>query len=226
MTGTEGPSGADEAHDTTGDANGAPGGGGNAQPGRGPVGQLVDLCVYAPLGLALDARALLPELVDRGRSQVGMARMVGEFAVKWGSTRAEAAVGEAQDKALGLLRATGLAPVDDRDRTASATGSSADATPADATAPAADATASDATASDAGPTGDEGSDQEDPTEPAVDVDDLAIPDYDNLSASQVVPRLDGLTADELDAVGRYERAGRRRNTILGKVAQLQDPTAG
>ena len=42
------------------------------------------------------------------------------------------------------------------------------------------------------------------------------PDYDSLSASQVVPRLDGLTADELEAVRRYEAAHRGRRTILGK----------
>jgi hypothetical protein len=54
-----------------------------------------------------------------------------------------------------------------------------------------------------------------PTEPA-----LAIPEYDQLSASQVVERLDGLTAAELDAVRAYEVAHRGRSTILGKIVQL------
>jgi hypothetical protein len=49
---------------------------------------------------------------------------------------------------------------------------------------------------------------------------LAIPEYDQLSASQVVERLDGLTADELDAVRAYELAHRGRSTILGKIMQL------
>ena len=53
------------------------------------------------------------------------------------------------------------------------------------------------------------------------VDELAIPDYDNLSASQVIPRLGGLSPDELEAVRRYEAAERGRKTILGKIAQLQ-----
>jgi len=52
------------------------------------------------------------------------------------------------------------------------------------------------------------------------VDELAIPDYDELSASQVVERLEGLDAGELEAVRRYEAAHRGRNTILGKIAQL------
>jgi hypothetical protein len=50
---------------------------------------------------------------------------------------------------------------------------------------------------------------------------LAIPGYDSLAASQVIPRLDGLSAEELDAVLRYERATRRRRTIFGRIAQLQ-----
>ena len=49
---------------------------------------------------------------------------------------------------------------------------------------------------------------------------LAIPEYDQLSASQVVERLDGLTPAELDAVRAYELAHRGRNTILGKITQL------
>jgi hypothetical protein len=36
----------------------------------------------------------------------------------------------------------------------------------------------------------------------------------------VVPRLDGLSAQELDAVRRYELANRGRKTILNKIAQL------
>jgi hypothetical protein len=67
-----------------------------------------------------------------------------------------------------------------------------------------------------------------PDEPAVAVDveivppsgELAIPDYDSLSASQVVPRLEGLSADERDAVRRYEAAHRGRKTILSKLQQL------
>ncbi|MGH9211772.1 MAG: hypothetical protein ACRD2C_13965 [Acidimicrobiales bacterium] len=49
---------------------------------------------------------------------------------------------------------------------------------------------------------------------------LAIPDYDSLSASQVVNRLPSLTPDELEAVRAYEAAHRGRKTILNKAAQL------
>lgn len=58
------------------------------------------------------------------------------------------------------------------------------------------------------------------TPPIVD-DGLAIPDYDQLAASQVIPRLDSLTPAELESVRLYESAHRSRQTILGRVAQLQ-----
>lgn len=50
--------------------------------------------------------------------------------------------------------------------------------------------------------------------------DLPIEGYDQLAARQIVDRLSGLTADELDAVGAYERANRHRRTVLGKIDQL------
>jgi hypothetical protein len=50
--------------------------------------------------------------------------------------------------------------------------------------------------------------------------DLAIADYDNLSASQIVDRLDGLGRDDLETIRAYETAHRARNTILGKLEQL------
>jgi hypothetical protein len=60
-----------------------------------------------------------------------------------------------------------------------------------------------------------------PERPARDGDPgLAIADYDGLSASQVVDRLDGLDPQDLDAIRRHEVAHRARATILGKIDQL------
>lgn len=173
---------------------------------RGPVDHLLDLCVYAPLGLALEGRSLVPTLAERGRAQVGMARMIGQFAVKWGSTRVERALLEAQEQAVDLLRRSGV------------TGRTGEepahpAAPDEATAPLRD---------EAPPPLAPVPEAPEPG-PPVDVDTLAIPDYDNLSASQVVPRLEGLTAEELDLVRRYEWANRGRRTILTRIAQLQAP---
>ncbi|MFN0027310.1 MAG: hypothetical protein ACKV2O_09055 [Acidimicrobiales bacterium] len=43
---------------------------------------LVDLCVYAPIGFALDASRYLPEFATKGRDQVAAARFLGRFAVQ------------------------------------------------------------------------------------------------------------------------------------------------
>jgi hypothetical protein len=50
----------------------------------------------------------------------------------------------------------------------------------------------------------------------------ALADYDTLSASQVVRRLESLGSDELRAVQRYEGSTRNRRTILLRAQQLLD----
>ena len=60
--------------------------------------------------------------------------------------------------------------------------------------------------------------------PRPSADGLAIHGYDALAASQVVQRLAGLSAEELDAVREYEEATRHRKTILTRVTQLQTGT--
>jgi hypothetical protein len=67
-----------------------------------------------------------------------------------------------------------------------------------------------------------------PVRPAPDAADAAtvdgaLADYDTLSASQVVRRLESLGPDELHAVQRYEAATRNRRTILNRAGQLLDP---
>lgn len=57
--------------------------------------------------------------------------------------------------------------------------------------------------------------------PAASGASLAIPSYDELAASQVIPLLDGLRAEELEAVRRYETAARGRRTVLSRIAQIQ-----
>jgi hypothetical protein len=57
--------------------------------------------------------------------------------------------------------------------------------------------------------------------PPAPPEELAIPGYDSLSASQVVQRLAGLSRDELAAVAAYEEGHRARRTILNRASQLQ-----
>lgn len=173
-----------------------------SQDERTPVEQAVEhaveVLVYAPIGLLFEGASLLPQLVDKGRSQVAMARMIGKFAVSQGRTEASKAASKLQDQAAGLLGfvGEGLTPAP------------ADATPPKAAVPPVPPKPAPAT-------------PEVDLEPSDPASSLAIPDYDGLSASQVVNRLAGLSADELDAVRRYEAAHRGRKTILSKVAQLQ-----
>lgn len=157
-----------------------------------PVDQAVELVLYAPLGFVLEARKLLPSFVERGKQQVQMAKMIGQFAVKQGQSEAQVRLGKAQVQAEAILGEFGLRTADEP---------VVAAPPAPAPAPAPTAVA--------------------PARSGAAAADLAIADYDSLAASQVIPRLAGLGPDELDAVRAYEAAHRGRKTILGKVAQLQ-----
>jgi pyruvate/2-oxoglutarate dehydrogenase complex dihydrolipoamide acyltransferase (E2) component len=172
-----------------------------------PVEQAVDhaveLFVYAPIGLVFEGATLLPLLVEKGRSQVTMARMIGKFAVDQGRTEATRAASKLQDQAAGVLDFIGDSVV----------GAPVTPTPPPSAPPPA------STAPTAAPTPSAARPSSGSKGPAA--GGLAIPDYDGLSASQVVNRLAGLSAEELAAVQDYEAANRGRKTILSKVAQLQ-----
>jgi hypothetical protein len=169
---------------------------------KSPIERALDLLVYAPVGLALTATEELPDLVDKGRqrvsSQVAVAKMIGQFA----ATAGQQEVGKVLKQATQTLSALGVLPPD-----RSAAPSTVDADP-DAPAPANGVVAS--------PNG--SSVNSAPTPPR---EDLGIPGYDALSASQVVQRLDGLAPAELESVREYETTTRGRRTILSKIAQLQ-----
>lgn len=183
----------------------------DAPAAHDPVDALLDLCVYAPLGFVTDARRVVPELAQKGRAQAAMARMIGEFAVSWGNTKLQSAMNDAQDTAVDVLRRLGVASPEPEQAPGAPVADVHEA----ASAPASAAGGGDT------PAWLEGRTEADEAEARA----LAIPDYDNLSASQVVPRLDGLTPDELEAVRRYERKHRHRKTILNRIAQLQADSA-
>lgn len=189
-------------------------------------GKLVDAFVHAPIGFAMYARDTAPGFlklfVARGRAelqkqkrqvddQVVKARTMGRFAVAYGTPqvrrRVEEHVGKARDLAesvvsgvSGLIAEPGVpesaAPRSASDLVAAADRAASDAAPSDNPnlAP--------------------------PVDPGPSATTLAIPDYDELSASQVVERLDGLGSRALDDIGAYEASHRGRRTILGKIEQL------
>jgi hypothetical protein len=61
--------------------------------------QALDVCLYAPVGLAISVTEELPQLIDKGRArvntQLAMAKMVGSFAVAQGQREAERVVRQA-----------------------------------------------------------------------------------------------------------------------------------
>ena len=183
----------------------------SASPGepeqRTPIEQVVehafDLFVYAPIGLLFEGSTLLPELIAKGKNHVATARVMGQFAVDQAQKSATAATAKLQDQAAGVIDFIGDSispmPKDPPEAT-----TAADPPPAPRVSAPKVVAATPSTAVD-----------------AVNVASLAIPDYDGLSASQVVNRLAGLSPVELENVQRYEAAHRGRKTILSKVAQLQ-----
>lgn len=183
---------------------------------RDPIAKLLDVVVFAPIGAFFHGPETVSQLAEKGRGQVANARIIGKIAIQRGRHEAEQWVNSAADTVAAAARA--------------------------AEGPVADSAARpDATdAPDAGPEDRAGSGRSHETTGGVDTRDrlshlamvpdrqdapssesLPIPDYDTLSASQVMPRLDDLGRDELDAVSEYERAHRGRMTILSRIAQLR-----
>lgn len=161
-----------------------------------PLEKLIETAVFAPLGIAAMLREELPKIVQRGHQEANMAKMMGQFAVGMGRQEVEKRL-----KQIAERPAPKPAPAPVATKPAAAPTPPA---PAAATPPA------------PGPSSNG-------TEVTVhDANNLAIPGYDTLSASQIVQRLAGLNAEELAAIGAYEAAGRGRRTILNRVAQLRD----
>lgn len=179
-------------------------------PAKRPIDQAVDYVLYAPIGFALEARRLFPSFVERGRQQVQMAKMIGQFAVAQGQTEARGRLSRAQVQAESILGEFGLSG----DIDAGSADRGGPTEPADAEVTGAELTARRATETRSASAGAA-------PRSGAGAGDLVIADYDSLAASQVIPRLTALDADELEAVRAYEAAHRGRKTILGKVAQIQ-----
>jgi hypothetical protein len=204
----------------------------NTTDGKSPADRLLELVVFGPAGLAVTIVEEFPRLVEKGRhrveGQVHTARLVGQFAFQMGRRQIEETLahlgrrpdaprspGTADDDAHSGLPAE---PVDASGTVAPApgAGSAKVVPPSDGATPTAGA---------------EEAPVEAPATQAVWVEGgvangsgvaslLAIPGYDSLSASQVVQRLEGLSAEELEEVRDHEADHRQRRTILHRIEQL------
>jgi hypothetical protein len=177
----------------------------------------LEVLVYAPVGLAMYLRDTVPTFlnlfVSRGRAEVGQrkhqaegqvsqAKALGEYAIGFGAPRVREQVEKGIAVALKSAEAM-LAGVGE--------GGGPGPQPAASTRT--------QTREPTGPfPGPETREAEEGAKPPATT--LGIRDYDELSASQVVERLEGLQPSELDAVRDYEEAHRARRTILFKIEQL------
>jgi hypothetical protein len=199
---------------------------------NGKTERALDLLVYAPVGVALYLRDTVPTFVNlfvsRGKAELGQrrqqaqdqvaqAKAMGEFAVNFGGPK----VREHVEKGIALAR-KGAESVLAGGGDEGGVPDAADDAPPPAPAPRPDRAAANSKAA-SRPAGESTNTSTTTTTnaaPAPASTTLVIPDYDELSASQVVERLDGLPASELDAVRAYEEAHRARRTILYKIEQL------
>lgn len=180
---------------------------------RTPLDQALDLFVYLPVGFVFELPRSIPRFIDRGRRQVDQACAIGLEALHLANPSSDR-VARVREQTAATLRGLGVAPpLGDEPVERRAPTLSVVADPAPDHTSGARTPSNGETAPGPGPTG--------PVAPAPDPASLAIPGYDSLSASQVVPRLEGLTSDELETVRSYEQATRGRKTILSKIAQLQ-----
>lgn len=186
---------------------------------RSRVERAVEYAVHVPVGFVAFARDSVPTFVQmfsaRGRremeshhkdvnTRINNYRAMGQLAVQYGPPVIRARLVE-QLEALRILANETFASMPLVDRGPG---------PVPATMRVVDATDGSIRAGAADP---------EPTaaENTPDPGGLAIPDYDGLAASQIIERLEGLDATELDAVDAYERATRARRTVLGKIAILR-----
>lgn len=158
-----------------------------------PLTRLVELTVYAPIGAATIVRERMPEVIATGREQVQQRVTLARFI-------GQMVVTQGRRELERRLAAGG--DQGDRDEHDAPVDVPVDA-PADP-APVRSA-----------PLG------RPRTDPAPTAASLPIDDYESLAASQVVARLGGLAAAELDAVEAFERANRNRRTVLNRIVQLR-----
>jgi hypothetical protein len=158
--------------------------------------RVFDLCLFAPVGVAVTVAEDLPGLIAKGRRkvelQLGNAHVVGRFVVN----KSQREVSERLEDLLGNgTEAPSHGDEEGQETVAEAARERAVPDPA-----------------------------------AEAIVGGALADYDTLSASQVVRRLESLGPDELRAVQRYEASTRNRRTILNRAGQLleerpRDPTS-
>ena len=172
------------------------------EPERPPIERLLDLAVYAPIGMYTALKEQLPVYTRQGRqvveNRVMLARFIGQMAVQHGRRETDKRLAARRPPASGAVVDTVA-----HEAAPAPTGAAASAVVDAAASAVVDAAASAAI----------------DTVPRA--ESLAIPGYESLPAVNVVQRLATLTPDEVEQIRRFEVANRGRRTILAKIDVLQ-----
>jgi pyruvate/2-oxoglutarate dehydrogenase complex dihydrolipoamide acyltransferase (E2) component len=160
----------------------------------------IDLLVCAPMGVVMTVAEDLPGLIAKGRqrleTEISNARIVGKIVV----TKGQQDVSQRLGDLLGIMSGDGTG--DGNASTEADTAAAAEGTTVPAPTP-----------------------KPEPDPEAEAIVGRALADYETLSASQVVRRLESLGPEELRAVQRHEASHRNRRTILNRASQLLDEGA-
>ena len=157
-----------------------------------PVEQLLDLILYAPIGLVAKGIDSFPDLAKRGRTNATNARVIGQFALGATNAKARSAISDAEKHIAAFL-----------------------AIVADSASPKRASSPETAEATSAPP-----SEAERTIVDESSVDDI-VSGYDTLTAAQILPFLTALDQSQRDRVESYERSHRARKTVLNRLRQLQ-----
>ena len=179
-----------------------------------PLDPLLDLFVYAPIGMVYEYPDVLETLVKRGKSQVQLAKLFGQFAKS-----NEGAAGVNLDDALGFATQLLGKVVGDATEAVNSmlAGSASPAKPeaaAPAKAPLATTTAKPAHVPPEAPKAPMASKT---TKRPV---KAPIAGYDSLTARDIIALLPDLSTSQLAATKRYERSHKARKTVLAQLTKL------
>lgn len=165
---------------------------------RRPIDQLVDLFVYAPVGLVYEYQDVLPKLIKRGKSQVQIAKLLGTMAAKQGQKTVEGRLDGVIDVASSTV-AQGITDVGAR------VGLAPDPAANRSAANRSDRSVSDAV-----------------VDEVIDRRPLPIAGYDELTAKQIMALVGDLEPRQRDRVQAYEASNRARKTVLAKLRTLAE----
>jgi hypothetical protein len=156
-----------------------------------PVEQLLDLILYAPIGLVAKGVDSFPDLAKRGRANAANARVIGQFALGATNTKARSAIADAEQHIAAFLAIVAESASPKR-----------------------------SSSRDAGETTTPPAEPVRVTVDELAVEEL-IGGYDAMTAAQILPLLSKLDHAQRDQIERYERSHRARKTVLNRLRQLQ-----